>query len=254
MSNTMGKYIYCVIRKPDSFDLDFCGVGGGKMHLVTSGKLAVVVSDSPVMDYPITRENTMTHQRAIEEVMRAHSSVLPVSFGTVAESRAVVEKKLLESKEGELLEALQSVEGKVELNLKALWLDLPAIFQKIVAENPELAHLKKECTGRTLSMDETIEIGKLVENGLEARREKMKREIFSLLEGIVVDRKDTPLFGGFGGQMIFNVALFVPENKQGIFDKIVRNLDEKYKDENVYFKYIGPTPPFNFVNVPITLT
>lgn len=254
MGKTMGKYIYCVIRKPKSFDLDFCGVGGGKVHLVTFGKLAVVVSDSAVQDYPITRENTMSHQRAIEEVMRVHSSVLPVSFGTVAENSAVVEKKLLESKESELLDALQSVEGKVELNLKALWLDLPAIYQKVVAENRELARLKKECEGRMLSIEETIEIGKLVENGLEARREKMKEEILSLLEDIVVDRKDTPLFGGFGGQMIFNVALLVPENKQGVFDKIVRNLDEQYKDENAYFKYIGPTPPFNFVYVPITFT
>lgn len=249
-----GKYLYCVIRKPGSFGVEFCGVGGGLLHVIHSGKLAAVVSDSPIIDYPITRENTMTHQRAIEEVMRAHSTVLPVSFGTVAENRAVVEKKLLESKQSELLDALQSVEGKVELNLKALWLDLLAIYQKVVAENPSLARLKKECVGKMLGMDETIEIGKLVENGLEARREKMKEEILSLLEDIVVDRKDTPLFGGFGGQMIFNVALLVPENKQGVFDKIVRNLDEKYKEENAYFKYIGPTPPFNFVNVPITFT
>ena len=250
----MGKYIYCVIRKPSSFDLDFCGVGGGKVHLVTSGKLAVVASDSPITDYPITRENTMTHQRAIEEVMRTHSPVLPVSFGTIAENSAIIEKQLLKLKEHELLDAMQRIDGKIELNLKSLWLDLPAIYQKVVAENPELARLKKECAGRILSMDETIEIGKLVESGLERRREKMKEEILSLLEDIVVDRKDTPLFGGFGGQMIFNVAVLIPENKQKAFDRIVSNLDEKYEDENAYFKYIGPTPPFNFVNVPITFT
>ncbi len=247
----MGKYIYCVIRKPSSFDLDFCGVGGGKIHLVTSGKLAVAVSDSPITDYPITRENTMTHQRAIEEVMRVRSSVLPVSFGTVAENRAVVEKKLLESKESELLDALQSVEGKVELNLKALWLDLPAIFQKVVAENPDLALLKKKFAGSRLGMDTTIEIGKLVEDGLQARRNKIREEILSLLEDIMVDHKD---ISRLGEQMIFNLAVLIPQNKQKMFDKTVRDLDEKYKDENAYFKYIGPTPAFNFVKVPITLS
>jgi hypothetical protein len=250
----MGKYIYCIIKKPKVFGVEFCGVGGGELHLINSGELATVVSDSPITDYPITRENTMTHQQAIEEVMRAHSSVLPVSFGTVAENRAVIEKKLLESNQSELLDAMQSIEGKVELNLKALWLDLPAIYQKIVEENPELARLKKEYAGRMLGMDETIEIGKLVENGLEARREKMKGEILSLLEDIVVDRKDAPLFGGFGGQMIFNLAVLIPENKQKVFDRTVRDLDEKYKEENAYFKYIGPTPPFNFVHVPIIFT
>ena len=248
-----GKYIYCIIKKPKkSFDVEFCGVGGGKLYLINSGELAAIVSDSPIMDYPITRENTITHQQAIEEVMRTNLSVLPVSFGTVAENKAIVEKKLLESKQSELLDALKRVEGKVELNLKAIWLDMPSIFQKVVAENSDLARLKKECAGRMLGMDETIEIGKLVESGLETRRQKMKEEILSLLEDIVVDRKDTPLFGGFGGQMIFNVAVLIPQAKQQVFDKIVRDLDEKYKEENAYFKYIGPIPPFNFVNVPIT--
>ena len=144
MGKEMGKYIYCVIKKPrESFNVEFCGVGGGKLYVINSGELAAIVSDSPVMDYPITRENTITHQRAIEEVMRANVSVLPVSFGTVAENQAVVEKKLLESKQSELLDALERVEGKVELNLKAIWLDMPSTFQKVVAENPNLGLFHK---------------------------------------------------------------------------------------------------------------
>lgn len=251
MTKPKEKYIYCIIKKPKFFGVEFCGVGGAPLYLINSGELAAVVSDSPITDYPITRENTMTHQRAIEEVMRVHAPILPVSFGTVADNRAVVEKKLLGSKQGELLEALQRVEGRVELNLKAIWLDMPAIFQKVVAANPEIAHFKKEFAGKTLVMDEAIEIGKLVASALEARREKIKGEIFSLFEDLVVDQKDTPLLGE---QMIFNIALLIPANKQMVFDKIVRDLDEKYKEENAYFKYIGPTPCFNFVKVPITLT
>lgn len=249
MEKTEGKYIYCVIRKPDFFNLDFRGVGGGKVHLVISGKLAVAVSDSVLQDYPITRENTVTHQRVIEEIMRAHSPVLPVSFGTVAESGGLIQEKMLKAKHNELLDALSEVEGKVELNLKAIWLDMPSTFQKVVAENPDLARLKKEFAGRMLGRDEGIEIGKLVAEGLEARREKIKGEILSLLEDIVVDRKDTPLLGE---QMIFNVAVLIPQTKQKVFDKAVANLDEKYKDENAYFKYIGPTPPFNFVKVSLS--
>jgi len=251
MEEKIGKYIYCVIKKPqESFGVKFCGVGGEKLHVINSGELAVVVSDSSITDYPITRENTTTHQRAIEEVMRAHPMVLPVSFGTVAENRAVIEKKLLEVKRSELLDAMQRIEGKVELNLKAIWLDMPSVLQKIVAENSDLALLKKEFAGKTLGMDTTIKIGKLVEDGLRARRNKIWEEIFSLFEDIVVDHKDTQCFGE---QMILNLAFLVPENKQKIFDNIVKNLDDEYAEENVYFKYIGPIPPFNFVKVPISL-
>lgn len=230
--------------------MEFCGVGGEKLFLINSGELAAVVSDSLITDYPITRENTMTHQRAIEEMMRAHSPVLPVSFGTVADNRAVVEKKLLGSKQNELLEALQNVEGKVELNLKAIWLDMPAIFQRVAAENPELSRLKKALAGKAVGRDEAIEIGKLVANGLAAKREQIRDEILAMFEDIIVEHKDTPLLGE---QMIFNLAVLISKNKQPAFDNIVRDLDEKYKEENAYFKYIGPTPPFNFVKVSLSL-
>ncbi|MEK7523757.1 MAG: GvpL/GvpF family gas vesicle protein, partial [Patescibacteria group bacterium] len=62
--------------------------------------------------------------------------------------------------------------------------------------------------------------------------------------------KETPLLGE---QMIFNLAFLIPENKQKAFDKMARNLDDQYVEENVYFKYVGPIPPFNFVKVPISL-
>ncbi len=247
----MGKYIYCVIKKPESFDFDLCGVGGGKIHLVSCEKLSAVVSDSPVEDYPITRENTITHQQVIEKVMQKHSPALPVSFGTVAENVDVIKEKILETKQDKLFEALRHIEGKIELNIKAIWLDMPSAFQKVVAENPDLALLKKEFAGKRLGMDTTIKIGKMVEDGLRARRNKIREEILSLFEGIVVEHKDTPCLGE---QMIFNIAVLILENKQKAFDKAVRDLDEKYKEENAYFKYIGPTPPFNFVKVRISLT
>ena len=238
------------MRKPKSFGLDFCGIGGAKIHLVTSGKLAAAVSDSPLQDYPITRENTVTHQRAIEEVMREYSPVLPISFGTVAASGALIKEKMLKAKEDELLDALGAVEGKVELNLKAIWLDMPAIFQKVAAANPELSRLKKALAGRMIGRDEAIEIGKIIADGLAARRERVRNEILAMLQDLVADHKDIQLLGE---QMIFNLAVLIPENKQEAFDGIVRDLDEKYKAENAYFKYIGPTPPFNFIRVPLSL-
>jgi hypothetical protein len=248
MEPKTGKYIYCIIRKPGSFELDFCGVGRGEIHRVDSGNLSAVVSDAEMKDYPITRENTITHQRVIEEVMQSYPPVLPVSFGTVAENSNVIKEKMLEAKQDELLDALCDIEGKVELNLKAIWLDMAGIFQKVVQENPDLAKIKRSAGGRILGRNQAIEIGKLVADAIEARREKIKGEILALLEDIVVDRKDTPLLGE---QMIFNLALLVPENKQKTFDKVVRNLDEKYQAENAYFKYIGPTPAFNFVKVKV---
>ena len=116
---------------------------------------------------------------------------------------------------------------------------MPSTFQKVVAANPDLAFLKKEFAGSRLGMDPTIKIGKLVEDGLRARRDKIREEILSLLKilWLIIKRRQR-----LGEQMIFNIAVLIPQKQAKMFDKTVRDLDEKYKDENVYFKYIGPTP------------
>jgi hypothetical protein len=251
MEKATGKYIYCIIRKPRFFDADFCGVDGSEIRCVDFGNLSAVVSDAEVKDYPITRENTITHQRVIEEIMRNYSPVLPASFGTVAENSDVIKEKILEAKQDELLDALGDIAGKIEVNLKAIWLDMPSIFQKVVSENPELKLRKKALPDRRISRDEAIEIGKLVAAGVESRREKIKEAVLCLLKNIISDYKETPLFGE---EMIFNLAFLIPEKKQKAFDVIVRDLDDRYSDENIYFKYVGSIPPFNFVKVPISLS
>jgi hypothetical protein len=50
--------------------------------------------------------------------------------------------------------------------------------------------------------------------------------------------------------MIINAAFFVGKEKEADFDQQVQQLGDKYR-EKVTFKYIGPLPPFNFVNISI---
>ncbi len=250
MNKCAGKYIYCIIKAPESFKIQLDGINGEKVHLVVSGGLAVVASDSPVIDHPLTRENTTTHLKVIEEIMRMHSPVLPISFGTVTESSDAVKKRLLIPRRDEFLRALKDVDGKIELNLKAIWLDKDKIFQRVILENPELQRIQKRFSGKMVTRDVAIEVGRLIANELEKRKENMEGEILSMLKGIFVEYKKMPLLGD---QMIFNLAFLIPENKQKGFDSLVKNLDDKYGAEKIYFKYIGPTPPFNFVKLEMSL-
>jgi hypothetical protein len=68
----MGKYLYCIIpcSEDHTFDADVIGNGGGVLHTVCHQGLAAVVSDSPVRQYENTRQNMMTHEKAIERVMK----------------------------------------------------------------------------------------------------------------------------------------------------------------------------------------
>src|SRR5919201_3414432 len=92
-----GTYIYCVARaqpleKNSSALVATPGVGGrDRVRLLTYDDLAAVVSDAAQDDYDVTRENLLAHQRVIMQAM-ARSDVLPVAFGTVAESDQQVQE------------------------------------------------------------------------------------------------------------------------------------------------------------------
>lgn len=245
-----GKYIYAIIRKPVSGDFGIFGIGRESVRTCSYKNLAVVVSDSPIIDYPITRQNTVTHQQVIEYVMERHAPVLPVSFGTVAESEKVIKSKLVESRYDELCAALENLEGKVELNIKAMWLDMGKVFSEILKKDVELKQQRDALQGVQVSRNDAIEIGKRVVEAISKERAIIQDAILSRLNNLIVDYKETDLLGE---QMIFNLALLAPLENEVRIDKIVRHLDEEYKNGDVYFKYIAPLPPFNFVKVNLAL-
>ena len=246
----MGKYIYCVIEKPHQ-SLNFgeiLGIGKALVHFCAHETLAAAVSDALLDDYPLTRENLIAHQRVIEQIMEKQRTVLPVSFGIVAENEGAVVGKLLDPHYTRLTEELVRIDGKVELSLKALWLDMKDVFLRILEEDEMLKQRRDMLQGSAVFRDEAITIGKEVAEAVEARKNKLKQEILSLLGHLVHEYKETALLGE---EMIFNLSFLVQEENQEQFDKIVYNLDSIYKSENIYFKYLGPLPPFNFVDLPI---
>lgn len=240
------RYLYCIIKesKPKKFEIK--GVEGGDVYAISESKLSAVVSDSEIKEYSLFRENTLTHQRVIEEVMKEYD-VLPVSFGTVAESEKDVKEKILKPRAEDLLNALEKIKGKVELNLKAIWLDMPSVFREIVKENKEIQFAEKEAS-KVSGIERTnfaIEIGKMVASALERKKEKEANEICKSLKKIAEDFKENK---AQPDQVIFNSAFLVLKKKEREFDKEISNLGEKY-DKRIKFFYVGSLPPYNFIYV-----
>ncbi|MBU4344604.1 MAG: GvpL/GvpF family gas vesicle protein, partial [Proteobacteria bacterium] len=60
-----------------------------------------------------------------------------------------------------------------------------------------------------------------------------------------VDVKENNLFGD---SMLLNAAFLIDRSREKEFDFLVEDLVKKHEDR-MAFKYIGPAPPFNFVNI-----
>jgi len=243
-----GKYIYCIIGsgKPQSFGLSGIGERGDEVHTISYNNIAAVVSNSPIKKYSVSSDNTMAHERAIERVMEEHT-VLPVRFVTIAESEEKV-KRILEKEHDKFKELLLEMKGKKEVGIKAIF-KKEIVYKEILEEHEGIRKLKEMITSKPPQKThyQRMEIGKMVEIALDKEKEKHKNAILNVLEPLSEEVKTNSVYGE---RMIINAAFLIKNTKEPEFDQNVQELDAKY-GEKIKFKYVGPIPPYNFVNLAI---
>jgi hypothetical protein len=241
-----GKYIYCIIGERDRKTFGSLGIGerDDELYTVCFNDIAAVVSNSPIKKYPVSRENLIPHERAIEEVMNTHT-VLPVRFCTIAEDEEKV-NKILKKEHDRFADLLKDMEGKKELGLKAIFKE-GVIYKDILEKYKNIKALKEKIatlpSAKTYS--QRMEIGEMVEAALEKEKEIYREGILKTLSPLALEVKAN---NTYGERMIVNAAFLVEKRKEVEFDQKVQELDAKYGDK-MKFKYVGTLPPFNFINL-----
>jgi gas vesicle protein GvpL/GvpF len=244
-----GKYVYCIIRHDRPKDYGEIGIGGGsRVYTVMHRDLAAVVSDTPLVLYDPTRENVLAHEFVNETVMREFT-VIPMSFGTVFRSENDV-SELLRSTYQAFSDVLDKMRDKIEFGLKVLW-DREKVVANIEQENDEIRRLKDEITRNAASSTyfARMQLGRLVEGALEEMGNRYVADIHEALKPMAVaSRSNKPI----GDRMILNAAFLVERPRERAFDDRVKEVSRRYEDL-LTFKYTGPWPPYNFVNIKLKL-
>src|ERR1043165_1202996 len=244
-----GKYVYCIIRSDRQRDFGSIGIGGGQKVLTVAFKdLAAVVSDTPIVIYDPTRENVLAHEFVNETVMREHT-VIPMSFGTVFRSEDDV-GELLRSTHQAFSDVLDKMRDKIEFGLKIVW-EREKVIAQIERDNDEIRRLKDEISRHTASSTyfARMQLGRLIEGALEEMSSRYVADIHDSLKQVAVaSRSNKPI----GDLMILNAAFLVDRSQETAFDEKVKEISRKY-EEILRFKYSGPWPPYNFVNIKLKL-
>lgn len=242
-----GKYIYCIIGTNEGRNFGPIGIGGRGDIVSTIGyeDLSAVISNSPLDKYVVDKESLIAHEEVVEEVMKNYT-VLPMRFCTVASSAEEV-RGLLRKRYLELKNLLKDMDNKIELGVKAFWKEMKVIFQEIIDEDKKIKSLKEKIAKKSLKVSyaEGINLGKIVKTTLELKRNKEGQEIINVLKRISYNFH---LNETQGDEMIINAVFLVDRAREREFDNQVQGLASKYSPR-VKFKYIGPTPPYNFVNL-----
>jgi len=244
-----GKYVYCIIRSDRLREFGAIGIGGGqRVYTVQHADLAAVVSDTPIVIYDPTRDNVLAHEFVNETVMKEHT-VIPMSFGTVFRSEDDV-TELLRSTYQAFSDVLDKMQDKIEFGLKVLW-DREKVISIIERENDEIRRLKDEISRHTSSSTyfARMQLGRLIESALEEMSARYVADIHEQLKAVAVaSRSNKPI----GDRMILNAAFLVERAHEKAFDDRVKDISRRYEDL-LTFKYTGPWPPYNFVNIKLKL-
>jgi hypothetical protein len=208
--------------------------------------LGAVVSTSPEAEYDSSRRNMLNHTKVLEEVMERHS-ILPVRFNTISPDRAMLER-LLVARYDELIGELERMNGKIEVGVKALWYE-GIVFQEILAERADIRQLRDSLQGKSPDSTyyERIRLGEMVEEAVRRKRSLDEDMILTRLSPYAVQFRANDIFGE---RMIVNAAFLIDRQREPEMDAAIRALDAQ-QTQRVLFRYVGPVPPYNFVNLVI---
>jgi hypothetical protein len=247
--HAVGKYVYCVVAASDPREFGEIGIGtGARVHTVHLDSLAAVVSDSPLRVYDPTRENVLAHEYVNEVVMRDFT-LIPMSFGTIFRTEEDI-VELLRSAYDTFVDALDKIADKIEFGLKVLW-DRERVLAQLEQDDPELGRQRRELAEnpQAATYFARMELGQRIEDALEAAAERYSRDIHEALKpATVAARVNKPI----GERMIVNAAFLVERSAETAFDARVKEISRKYEGL-LTFRYTGPWPPYNFVNIKLKL-
>jgi hypothetical protein len=246
-SDQPGKYVYCVIHTKGSPSFGAIGIGAeaAEVHTITYKDVAAVVSDTPIEVYDPTRENVLAHERVNECVMRKHT-VIPMSFGTVFKTADDI-VELLRSAYQAFHDVLQKMQNKMEFGLKVLW-DPDEVIRALQEEDENLRRLREDIAMRRTSSFARMQYGRLVDSLLQRRSETYVEDILSSLRPVSVASR---VIKCIGDRMILNAAFLVARQEEASFDKKVKEVGGRL--HHLTFRYTGPWPPYNFVNIRLKL-
>jgi len=245
-----GRYVYGIIQSREPVTFGRMGIGGsGEMvYVVTHGDIAAVVSRTPVFIFDPTRENALAHEHVIETVMKTHT-IIPMSFGTVFRTDEDI-REVLRSIYPSVKDVLKQMSGKVEFGLKVTW-DRDHIVEELQREHEEIHRFHQEITRKHLQSTyfARMQLGRMIDKALEERSVEYVRDIYETLRTICVASRDNK---PIGDKMIMNAAFLLEREREAEFDAAVNRVARKFGDR-LNFKYTGPWPPYNFVNIRLKL-
>jgi len=237
-------YVYGILEESNLKNFDVIGVGKNKVFTINHQDLAAVVSNIKGMEIDPTRKNLLAHTQ-VQELLLKEYTIIPMSFGVITQSTETI-NKMLEENYLNFKQELKRLSEKIEIELKVYW------NKEAIKDEIESDHKYKQITNKiakescqAVKQDLLIEVGQMVEAVVLKWKNVIGRDIYDNLASIAADactNKSNEMTN------ILNASFLVGKSEEKEFREKAYSLDAKYNNK-VDIKYIGPLPPYNFLQV-----
>lgn len=243
--SVQSEYIYGIVEEPQHRKFSFPGVGSADVYTINYEQIAAVVSVTEFTEIDPTRKNVQAHTIA-QEVLLKEYNLLPMGFGMIATDEGEV-RRLLEDNYDGLLGELNRLAGKIEVELKVFW-EQEAVINELQGENAELTKLKAKISSASSPAEVQNLLsaaGKLVESIVRDWKTRYAELVYDILQKLSFEAKvNNPV----GIKNLLNASFLIDKSRESEFKEQVYKLDTQFQGK-MNFKYVGPLPPYNFVNL-----
>ncbi len=250
----MSTYLYGVIRRPgprSKLTREALGTGVGeppaRVRMLEYRDIAAIVS---TVDGPIGYDASA---RALRRDMVAHSAVqsrifnirtiLPARFGLMMPDDRTAREALLAPQYDQLLEDLQRLKGKVELSVKADYVE-QGVIRQVLQDDPPLAQAIAGRSGRE-NYNDRIDLGRQIAQAIRARRDHdaqwLLDQIAPLASDLVTHQAQSEL-------SVLRASVLVATSELPAFDRELARIQEE-AGPGLRLGCVGPLPAYSFVSI-----
>jgi gas vesicle protein GvpL/GvpF len=243
-AKTESIYLYGFVRPEHPLVLSEPGVTG-EVAEIRGGDVSALVGRVGERSLRGDRRSLTAHNRVLGEAMSA-GPVLPMQFGVVLPDQDTLVSEVLDACREEINSLFRRIEGKAELNVKALCVEDVAIAD-LVQEDESIRSRRDAMRGLPddATYFERIELGKAVAAGLDEKKAKWAATILARLAPLA----DEYAVSERGAQsLVLNASFLVHKEAMDDFERVVSAAGQELGG-SVHIKLTGPLAPYSFVSM-----
>jgi hypothetical protein len=240
-----GLFVYAVVRAERDLPDDLTGVDGSALALVPYGDLGAVVG-RVALDRPPGHRADLAAYAAVMEALLPGGAVAPLAFGCLMPDDHTVVTELLAPREGELTALLEQLEGRVQYNVRASYVE-DAVLAEIVRTDPEIQQLRDRTRGlpEDAAVGDRVRLGQLVSQTWErlARldADHLLAQMAPMVTASAVRREPGPA-GALDAALLVDTAR--SQELEDLLELLAREADGRMQ-----LSLVGPLAPYDFVGV-----